>query len=29
MVAEKMEAEWAKLMPITYAAFNDAGRVSP
>jgi thymidylate synthase (FAD) len=29
MVAEKMEAEWAKLMPITYAAFNAAGRVSP
>ena len=29
MVAEQMEAEWAKLMPITYAAFNAAGRVSP
>lgn len=29
MVAEKMEAEWAKLMPLTYAAFNEHGRVSP
>jgi thymidylate synthase (FAD) len=29
MVAEKMEAEWAKLMPITYAAFNANGRVAP
>ena len=29
MVAEQMEAEWARLMPITYAAFNAAGRVSP
>jgi thymidylate synthase (FAD) len=29
MVAEKMEAEWARLMPITYDAFNQAGRVSP
>ncbi len=29
MVAEKMEAEWAKLMPITYEAFNAAGRVVP
>lgn len=29
MVAEKMEAEWAKLMPMTYEAFNDYGRVSP
>jgi thymidylate synthase (FAD) len=29
MVAEKMEAEWAKLMPITHAAFDAAGRVSP
>jgi thymidylate synthase (FAD) len=29
MVAEKMEAEWEKLMPITYAAFNTNGRVAP
>jgi thymidylate synthase (FAD) len=29
MVAELMEAEWAVLMPITHAAFNAAGRVSP
>jgi thymidylate synthase (FAD) len=29
MVAEKMEAEWARLMPITYEAFNANGRVSP
>jgi thymidylate synthase (FAD) len=29
MVAEKMEAEWAKLMPLTYAAYNANGRVSP
>ncbi|MFZ1362084.1 MAG: FAD-dependent thymidylate synthase [Candidatus Nanopelagicales bacterium] len=29
MVAEKMEAEWAQLMPITYDAFISAGRVSP
>lgn len=29
MVAEKMEAEWAKLMPLTHAAFNANGRVSP
>jgi thymidylate synthase (FAD) len=29
MVAEKMEAEWAKLMPLTHAAFNEHGRVSP
>lgn len=29
MVAEKMEAKWAKLMPITHAAFDAAGRVSP
>ncbi|GGY01826.1 flavin-dependent thymidylate synthase [Streptomyces minutiscleroticus] len=29
MVAEKMEAEWAKLMPLTYAAFNANGRVAP
>jgi thymidylate synthase (FAD) len=29
MVAEKMEAEWARLMPITHAAFDAAGRVCP
>lgn len=29
MVGEKMEAEWAALMPLTYAAFNANGRVAP
>jgi thymidylate synthase ThyX len=29
MVAEQMEAYWAELMPLTYAAFNAAGRVAP
>jgi thymidylate synthase (FAD) len=29
MVAELMEAEWARLMPVTHAAFEAAGRVSP
>ncbi|MEU3413599.1 FAD-dependent thymidylate synthase [Streptomyces sp. NPDC006658] len=29
MVGEEMEAEWAKLMPLTYAAFNANGRVAP
>lgn len=29
MVAEKMEAEWAKLMPETHDAFNRNGRVAP
>ena len=29
MVAEKMEAEWAALMPITHAAFQRNGRVCP
>jgi thymidylate synthase (FAD) len=29
MVAERMEAEWAKLMPLTHAAFNANGRVAP
>ncbi|TVL94433.1 FAD-dependent thymidylate synthase [Streptomyces sp. SAJ15] len=29
MVGELMEAEWAKLMPLTYAAFNNNGRVAP
>ena len=29
MVAELMENEWATLMPLTYAAFEHNGRVSP
>ncbi len=29
MVAEKMEDVWAELMPLTHAAFNANGRVSP
>ncbi|MEU5365201.1 FAD-dependent thymidylate synthase [Streptomyces sp. NPDC005925] len=29
MVGEKMEAAWAELMPLTYAAFNTNGRVAP
>ncbi len=29
MVAELMEAEWARLMPVTHGAFEAAGRVSP
>jgi thymidylate synthase (FAD) len=29
MVGEKLEAEWANLMPLTYAAFNKNGRVAP
>jgi thymidylate synthase (FAD) len=29
MVAEKMEAEWARLMPVTHAAFDANGRVAP
>jgi thymidylate synthase (FAD) len=29
MVAEKMEHEFARLMPITYAAFEKSGRVAP
>lgn len=29
MVAEKMEHDWARLMPVTHAAFNTNGRVSP
>ncbi|MDH2426237.1 FAD-dependent thymidylate synthase [Sphaerisporangium sp. TRM90804] len=29
MVAERMEAIWAGLMPLTHAAFNAAGRVAP
>ncbi|GLW06561.1 flavin-dependent thymidylate synthase [Microtetraspora sp. NBRC 13810] len=29
MVAEKMEAAWARLMPLTHAAFVANGRISP
>jgi thymidylate synthase (FAD) len=29
MVAEKMEAQWARLMPLTHAAFERNGRVCP
>jgi thymidylate synthase (FAD) len=29
MVAEKMEAEFAKLMPLTFQAFEKSGRVAP
>jgi thymidylate synthase (FAD) len=29
MVAERMEARWAELMPLTHAAFNRNGRVAP
>ena len=29
MVADLMEAEWARLMPLTHAAFEANGRVSP
>ncbi len=29
MVAEKMEVEWARLMPLTHAAFEEHGRVAP
>jgi thymidylate synthase (FAD) len=29
MAAEQMETIWAGLMPLTYAAFNDNGRVAP
>jgi thymidylate synthase (FAD) len=29
MVAEAMEQEWAKLMPLTHAAFQGNGRVAP
>lgn len=29
MCAEKMEDFWAELMPMTYAAFNENGRVAP
>ena len=29
MVAERMEALWAELMPLTYEAFQEMGRVAP
>ncbi|MFE1176042.1 FAD-dependent thymidylate synthase [Streptomyces sp. NPDC058773] len=29
MVGEQMEAQWAKLMPLTYGAFNANGRIAP
>ena len=29
MAAEQMEALWAELMPLTYATFNENGRVAP
>ncbi|MFE3884324.1 FAD-dependent thymidylate synthase [Streptomyces lydicus] len=29
MVGERMEAHWAKLMPLTYGAFNANGRIAP
>jgi thymidylate synthase (FAD) len=29
MVAEQMEQAWSKLMPLTYEAFNNNGRVAP
>jgi thymidylate synthase (FAD) len=29
MVAEKMEEQWARLMPLTHAAFNANGRLAP
>lgn len=29
MVADKMEAEWQRLMPLTWSAFNLNGRVAP
>jgi thymidylate synthase (FAD) len=29
MAAEKMEAEWVRIMPITDAAFEANGRVAP
>jgi thymidylate synthase (FAD) len=29
MVAEQMEQAWARLMPLTHAAFDDNGRVAP
>jgi thymidylate synthase (FAD) len=29
MVAERMESEWAAVMPLTHAAFEANGRVAP
>ncbi|WP_405745172.1 FAD-dependent thymidylate synthase [Streptomyces sp. NBC_01525] len=29
MVGEQMEAHWARLMPLTYGAFNANGRIAP
>jgi thymidylate synthase (FAD) len=29
MVAEQMEVEWQRLMPLTHAAFEANGRVAP
>ncbi|MER5974181.1 FAD-dependent thymidylate synthase [Streptomyces sp. NPDC002055] len=29
MVGERMEAQWARLMPLTHAAFNANGRIAP
>ena len=29
LVAERLEAEWARLMPLTHAAFESNGRVAP
>ncbi len=29
MAAEQMESHWAQLMPLTYAAFTENGRVAP
>ncbi|MFE7135608.1 FAD-dependent thymidylate synthase [Streptomyces sp. NPDC057638] len=29
MVGERMEEEWARLMPLTHAAFNANGRIAP
>ena len=29
MVAEKMEAHFAELMPLSYQTFNENGRVAP
>ena len=29
MVGEQMEAEWARLMPLTHVAFNANGRIAP
>lgn len=29
MVGERMEAHWARLMPLTYGAFNANGRIAP